>query len=606
MANKVSYKIILIVVIFIILSQTVISAELSKNIIVIARHGSLEDTPENTFAAFEKAINIGVGGLEVDIRKTKDGKLVLMHDAAIDRTTDGKGYVSKLLYDEIKQYDAGAWKGKEFTGEKVPLLSDVLQFAKEKNIKILLNVREHGIEQQVMSLIGEFDIINQIYFGGTLEAVRSTETDIQGAKLIFVPPNKLTDDTIKLVHKRHNHIGTSLINSDDRDEMKGRMIEGVDVILTDYPSVAIDLLHYKEGKQQKAKNKKSEGKLEIKRRGNEEQAHILMDIMLHESPDKSRMAALAMSTLPQEISVPPLIKLLAYKESLKRFNPIRNIISAFKKENDNSLPSITVRRNAAWALGLIGDRGAVDSLVMQLKTGDLELKREIILALKRIADEQTVTVLNEILLNDKDPYVRYDAARALGEIKNSDSIYALITTLEHDRDWMVRKGCAGALGKIGNKKAVNSLKTLLITDAGKEVSHVREMAAWALAEIGEDAVEALVSSLGDNESTRRRASWALIRIGGPAVPYLISALRDNNKSVRERSAMVLGWIRSEDAIVPLLWALNDEDTKTRKIAAWALGRIGGVKAKNALKEKLSDEDEDVVGYAKEAMQRIRL
>jgi HEAT repeat protein len=70
--------------------------------------------------------------------------------------------------------------------------------------------------------------------------------------------------------------------------------------------------------------------------------------------------------------------------------------------------------------------------------------------------------------------------------------------------------------------------------------------------------------------------------------------------------MVLGWIRSRDAIVPLLWALKDKDTEARKMAAWALGRIGGAKAKNALKEILSDEDEVVVEYAKEAMQRIRL
>jgi HEAT repeat protein/glycerophosphoryl diester phosphodiesterase len=608
MANKVSYKIIFIVIVFTMHSQTVISAELSSSIIVIARHGSLEYTPENTFAAFEKAINIGVGGLEVDVRKTKDGELILMHDATIDRTTDGKGYVGKLLYDEIKQYDAGAWKGKEFDGEEVPLLSDVLQFAKEKNIKIILNVKEHGIEQQVMSLIEEFGIISQIYFCGTLEAVRNTETDIQGAKLIFVSPNELTDDKIKLVHERHNHIGIRLIDSDNRDEMKERMIKGVDVILTDYPSVAMDLLHYKVRKQQKGENKKSKDKLEIKRSGNEEQAHVLMDIMAHESPDKSRMAALAISTLPQAISVPLLIKLLDYEKSLKRFNPIGNIIATFKKEKNNSLPPVIVRSNATWALGLIGNKDAVEPLIMQLKTGDSELKREIILALKRIADKQAVPVLNEILLNDKDPYVRYDAARALGDIKDTDSIYTLITTLKYDRNWMVKQGCAGALGKIGNKKAVSSLKVLLATDAGKEASRARDMAAWALAKIGEGAaIKALVSSLGDNEeSTRRRAGWALIKIGNPAVPYLSSALRDNNKSVRERSAMVLGWIRNEDATVPLLWALKDKDTEVRKTAAWALGRIGGVEAKNALEEILSDENENVVEYAKEAMQRIRL
>ena len=134
MINKLSYKAVFAVIIFVAHSQTVVFAEISRDIIVIARHGSLEDTPENTFAAFEKAISMGVGGLEIDVRKTKDDKLILMHDDTIDRTTDGKGYVNNLLYDEIKQYDAGIWKGIEFAGENVPLLSDVLQFAKDKNI----------------------------------------------------------------------------------------------------------------------------------------------------------------------------------------------------------------------------------------------------------------------------------------------------------------------------------------------------------------------------------------------------------------------------------------------------------------------------------------
>ena len=121
------------ILVFIIHLRPTIPAEVSWEIMVIARHGSLENTPENTFAAFEKTADIGVMGLEVDVRRTKDDKLILMHDDTIDRTTDGKGYVSKLLYDEIKLYDAGSWKGEEFAGERVPLLSDVLNLPKKES-----------------------------------------------------------------------------------------------------------------------------------------------------------------------------------------------------------------------------------------------------------------------------------------------------------------------------------------------------------------------------------------------------------------------------------------------------------------------------------------
>ncbi|MFQ5964799.1 MAG: HEAT repeat domain-containing protein [Candidatus Scalinduaceae bacterium] len=604
--NKLPFKIILLVIVFIVHSKTVISSELSQNIIVIARHGSLENTPENTFAAFENAINIGVGGLEIDVRKTKDNKLILMHDSTIDRTTDGKGYVNKLLYDEIKQYDAGAWKGEEFAGENVPLLSDVLKYAKEKNIKILLNVKEHGIEQQTLSLIKEFDIINQIYFGGALEALRNTETDIKGTQLFFIPPNELTNDVIEYIHERHKHVGTRLIGTDNRDKMKERMINSVDVILTDYPSVAVDLLHYNK-KRNKPKNINKKKELEIEQNSNKEQVDALINTMIHDSPDKSRMAALIISKLQKEISIPPLVKLLTYKKTTKHFNPVRKIISTFKKEKDISLPAIMVRKNAAWALGLIKAKNALRPLVIQLKNNDTEFKRDIILALKRISDEQAVPILNEVLLNEDDPYIRYDAARALGEIKNPDSIFTLITALKKDNNWMVKRGCAGALGKIGNKKAVNALKTILTTDAGAEASLARDMTAWALAEIGEGAIESLISSLGDNErSTRRRASWALIKIGNAAVPHLTSKLRDRNKLARARSAMVLGWIGNNSAIVPLSWALDDQDPEVRKMAAWALGKIGKVEAENVLKEALNDQDEEVVKYVREAIRRIRL
>jgi len=608
MAKKLFYIISLILIIFILPSQAAFPIELSKDITVIARHGSLEDTPENTFAAFERAINIGVGGLEIDVRKTKDNKLILMHDNTIDRTTDGKGYVSNLSYEEIKLYDAGTWKGEKFAGERVPLLSDALQFAKEKNIKVLLNVKEYGIEQLVMSHIKEFDMMHRIYFGGTLKSYRDKETDIPGSKLVFLPPDEITGNMIDYTHEKHNHVGTSMIGSDDIFEMSKRMIKGVDVILTDYPGVAVDLLNYVVRNNMKNKDIVAKDRLGTGVGGNDAQILTLIDIMTNEQPDKSRLAALAISSQPKETTIPILVELLTYKKKLRRFNPVGKIFSVFKKEEkDYSPPAKIVRRNAAWSLGLIGDNRAVQPLIKQLKTEDLELRREIIHALKRIADTQSTLLLNDILLNDENPYVRYDAAGALGEIKDGDSIYPLITALKNDKKWIVKAGCAEALGKLCDNKAVKDLKYILTTDAGSEASWARDRAAWALSEIGNDAIDALVSSLADNEeSTRRRASWALIKIGNPTVPHLTTALRSTNKRVRTRAAFVLGWIGNKKAVLSLSWTLGDRETKVKKMAIWALGRIGGEQAENALSKALNDQDESIVEYTREAIQRIKL
>ncbi|GJQ58756.1 MAG: hypothetical protein D8M57_12775 [Candidatus Scalindua sp. AMX11] len=609
--KKLPYQIILVLLFLTLQLNTVMSEELSQSIIVIARHGSLEHTPENTFAAFRKAINVGVRGLEVDVRKTKDGKLILMYDDSIDRTTTGKGYVDALLYDEIKQYDAGAWRGEEFVGERVPLLVDTLQFAKEHQIKILLNVREHGIEEQVLSLIKEVGIIDQVYFSGTLETIRNEEAVIQGTKLIFIPEKELTSDITEFIHERQGHVGTRLFSSDNRDKMKKRMIEGVDVLLTDYPSVAMDVLHYEAKTEQEDNEKIDEyGNHTIRAEGgiHKEQVDEAIHLMTEGSPDKARMAALVMSTFPIEISLPTLKDLLTYNKRLKRFSKIKNFLSTIKHVKSDLFHAMTVRKNAAWALGLTKDKRAVQPLVAQLKTKSSEFKREIILALQMISDKEAIPSLNEIVLNNKEPFVRYDAARALGEIKHLDAVYTLTTALQKDSSWMVKAGCACALGKIGSDKPINVLKAVLVTDAGTEASWTRKTAARTLAKIGERGIEALISSLRDNEkSTRRRASWALIEIGDPAIPHLVRSLRDTNKFARARSAMVLGWIGNKKASHALAWTLNDRELVVRKSAAWALGRIGGGEAKTALEKTVSSEEEkEVLEYAKEAIQRISL
>ena len=416
--NKLPCIIPITLLIFIVPLRVAIPVELSHDIVIIARHGSLEDTPENTIAAFEKTADIGIRGLEVDVRQTRDGKLILMHDDTIDRTTDGKGYVNQLLYEEIKLYDAGSWKSEAFAGERVPLLSEALQFAKERKIKLIINVKEHGIEHKTLSLIEEFDMINHVYFSGRLESLRNKDIDIKGAQLVFLPPDEATNDVIYLIHERRNHVGTRLFGTDDRDKMKEKMFKGVDIILTDYPSVAIDLMHFRT--INKPKKREPRKRLESNIAGNTAQIDALIDAITYGSPDESRLAALVFSTLPAGAAVPPLVERLDYKKPLNRFIPKINIPFLFKKDDmkENLLHAALVQKNIVWALGLIKNKSAVGPLIKRLETADSALKREIILALKMIGNKQAVPVLKEILLKDENPYVRFDAARALGSIDN--------------------------------------------------------------------------------------------------------------------------------------------------------------------------------------------
>ncbi len=460
-------------------------------------------------------------------------------------------------------------------------------------------LRNTALSKKTLSLIKEFDMINHVYFSGRLETLRNKDIDVKGAQLVFLLPGEATNDEIAIIHERHNHAGTRLFGTDDRDEMKEKMFKGVDFILTDYPSVAIDLLHFRTiNKPEKREPRK---KLETNIAGNTEQIGALIDAITHGSPDQSRMAALVFSTLPAGLAVPPLVKRLDYKKPLKRFFPKIKIPLPFRnneiQDKGDLLPATIVQKNIVWTLGLIKNKSAVGPLIKRLETADSDLKREIILALKMIGNKQAVPVLKEILLKDENTYVRFDAARALGSIDNTDSVFTLIRAMKTDKAWLVKGSCAEALGKRGDNRAAKDLKHLLNTDAGEDASWARDRAALALSKIGMGGIEALVSSLGaSGTSTRRRASWVLINIGDPAVPHLLSALREVSSLARKRAAMVLGWIGNKKSVLPLTWALADQNPEVRKMAIWALGKIGEDKATTALKRTIDDynkKDENI-------------
>ena len=92
----------------------------------VAHRGASGDYPENTLLAFEKALEIGVDEIELDLHSTKDGHLVVMHDATVDRTTDGTGAIAELTLAEIKALDAGSSFDERFRDERVPTWEEAL------------------------------------------------------------------------------------------------------------------------------------------------------------------------------------------------------------------------------------------------------------------------------------------------------------------------------------------------------------------------------------------------------------------------------------------------------------------------------------------------
>lgn len=110
---------------------------------VIAHRGASGDAPENTLAAIEGAIALGCDRVEVDVRVTRDGVPVLFHDESLERTTDGTGLLERTTLAQLRELDAGSWKGPQWSGEGVPTLEEAAR-ACNGRIKLMLDIKVDG------------------------------------------------------------------------------------------------------------------------------------------------------------------------------------------------------------------------------------------------------------------------------------------------------------------------------------------------------------------------------------------------------------------------------------------------------------------------------
>lgn len=108
--------------------------------------------PENTLPAFEEALKIGTDAIEMDVRLTGDGRVVVLHDDTLDRTTDRTGTVSRLTLDEIKAADAGVRFDARFQGTRVPTLEEALDLLGEEALA-LVEIKAEGITQTVVQTV---------------------------------------------------------------------------------------------------------------------------------------------------------------------------------------------------------------------------------------------------------------------------------------------------------------------------------------------------------------------------------------------------------------------------------------------------------------------
>jgi len=132
------------------------------DVYVVAHRGAHVGIPENTLAAYKAAIEMGVDFVEVDLRTTRDGHIVSIHNKEIDSyaTDGGKGLVSQMTLEQLKQVDIGSGIGPQWSNERIPTFEEILKLCKGR-VGIYLDLKDASVEKLVW-LVREWDMTGQV------------------------------------------------------------------------------------------------------------------------------------------------------------------------------------------------------------------------------------------------------------------------------------------------------------------------------------------------------------------------------------------------------------------------------------------------------------
>ena len=221
---------------------------------VIAHRGAHDHFPENTLPAIRRAIELGCDYVEVDVRETQDGRLVLMHDSTVDRMTDGVGRVDEFSFAAIRSLKVVHAESDAFS--KVPTFAEALRICRGK-IGVLID-NKAGTPSKVVAAVSAAGMVDQVVVYSNVETLRQFQRE--QPRLKIQPPHPDSSEAMKvllstlrpetvdghvtewnkvdvtLCREAKVEVWVDVLGDSDSEEGYRRAIElGVDVIQTDYP-----------------------------------------------------------------------------------------------------------------------------------------------------------------------------------------------------------------------------------------------------------------------------------------------------------------------------------------------------------------------------------
>lgn len=241
----------------------VCTSQTKRKILITAHRGASGLSPENTLAAMLQAIEFQADYAELDVQETKDGHIILLHDADLKRTTNDSGVIWEKTMPDLQGVDAGSWKAPEFAGEPIPLLTTVIDRVNGKiklNIELKINDHQEDIEQRVLKIIEEKNFIDQCivtsFNRASVEKVKDLNPKIRVGlifdkmprddiyqtrwELFSVHYNLVNRDFVEKAHKANKQVHVWTV--DDPNLMKKLIADGVDSIITNRPDILWEVL----------------------------------------------------------------------------------------------------------------------------------------------------------------------------------------------------------------------------------------------------------------------------------------------------------------------------------------------------------------------------
>lgn len=241
--------------------------------LIIGHRGAMGHAPENTRASFEAGLRLGADALECDVHLSKEGRLVVIHDDRLDRTTNGHGAVSERTWKELRGLDAGSWFGKAFAGERLWLLEHFLNWAKKGRtrsrapLQVIVEIKSNpsvpvALADQVVSLLRHTGMVRRAFVisFNHREVARakalcpklrtgllfsqipqdlSHRMEWTHADAVFPRFKLVTPEWVNLVHSRGWFVGTWTVNKiQDMKRMMGLRVDGM---ASNFPEKAVRL-----------------------------------------------------------------------------------------------------------------------------------------------------------------------------------------------------------------------------------------------------------------------------------------------------------------------------------------------------------------------------